>query len=75
MTVENDVLDDLVDYIIRLEAKFSKSELLRDVHRHFIYAIMLIWQFNGTKNDTNYSFKKIIESLNRVVDKKVKESE
>ena len=26
MTVENDVLDDLVDYILRLETKFSKSE-------------------------------------------------
>ena len=70
MTVEEKVLDDLVEYMSRVESKLSKKEFLSDPQRVFMYAYMLLMQFNGTRFDNEVAFQKIIKDLDRIIDKK-----
>lgn len=62
--VEQDVINDMADYIVKLSDALNKrnhSIALTQI----ILGIFVFHQFNGTRNDTKFMFDHIIKELRK----------
>lgn len=60
--VDQAVIDDMADYIIKLWKALDKKDFPLFLQTH-ILGIFIFHQFNGTRGDTKIQFDKIIKIL------------
>jgi hypothetical protein len=62
--LEQAVIEDMVDYILKLEKEFYK----RGVHPGLqanVFSLFVFHQFNATRNDTKIAFDRLIAALEK----------
>ena len=62
--VEQVVVEDMVDYIVKLGLEMTKRNIPISYQIHLL-GFFISFQFNATRNDTNLAFEQIIGRLNQ----------
>lgn len=60
--MEDKIIGDLVDYMVKLKNELDKKDFPVAYQLH-IFGLLAFHQFNGTRNDTDLSFNKIIKNI------------
>ncbi len=74
MAVDQVVVEDMVDYMMKLYKEFHKKGFPPEFAMH-VFSLFVFHQFNGTRNDTARAFYNIVDRLNQEIEKENKKQQ